>query len=94
MRKPLILALVLMFSVYLLPVMQGSGFPRDVVPPKCEPCCDVNGDGHIDVNDAIIVAECFGSAVGMSTWNPTTDVIPDGTIDISDIFLVVSSFTA
>jgi hypothetical protein len=93
MRKYLILALVLLFSMYSLLATSASGFPRDVVPPKCG-LCDVNGDGQVDVNDAIFVAECFGSSAGMSMWNPTADVIPDGAIDISDIFLVASSFTA
>ncbi len=93
MHKYLILAFVLLFSTYSLPATCASGFPRDVVPPKCE-LCDVNGDGQVDVNDAIFVAERFGSSVGMSAWNPTADVIPDGAIGISDIFLVTSSFTA
>jgi hypothetical protein len=93
LRKPLIFAIALMFSVYSILAVRALGFPRDVVPPRSEFCCDMNGDGQVDVNDAIFVAECFGSSVGMAKWNPGADVVRDGAIDISDIFLVANSFT-
>ena len=57
---------------------------------------DVNGDGHVDINDIALVAKAFGSYTGQPRYNATLDVYPlgspDGKIDILDIVAVAMHF--
>jgi hypothetical protein len=53
---------------------------------------DINGDGKVDIYDAIILASAFGSSPGMTNWNPNADINGDGTVDIYDAIIMASYF--
>jgi len=54
---------------------------------------DVNGDGIVDIYDAIEAAKAFGSTPGSPSWNPAADQAPPfGQIDIFDIILIGMNF--
>jgi len=53
---------------------------------------DVNLDGKVDIQDAILVAAAFGSSYGQVRWNAAADLNNDGIVDIYDIIMVASHF--
>jgi tungstate transport system substrate-binding protein len=53
---------------------------------------DVNLDGKVDILDAIIVANAFGSKPGDPRWNPLADINNDGYIDILDAIALANHF--
>jgi len=53
---------------------------------------DINGDGKVDIYDAITLASAFGSSPGSSNWNPNADINGDGTVDIYDAIIMSSYF--
>lgn len=53
---------------------------------------DLNGDGIVDVSDAILAAKAFGSHSGDPNWNPEADLNGDGTVDIFDIIMLARNF--
>jgi PKD repeat protein len=53
---------------------------------------DVNGDGMVDIYDAIVVANALGSYPGNGRWNAAADVNEDGIVDIYDAITLVSNF--
>jgi len=53
---------------------------------------DLNGDGTVDIYDAIILASAFGSSPGMKNWNPNADINGDGIVDIYDAITLASNF--
>jgi hypothetical protein len=53
---------------------------------------DVNGEGTVDIYDAISLAEAFGSTPGSANWNPAADLMNDGIIDIYDAIIVATYF--
>jgi hypothetical protein len=53
---------------------------------------DINGDGTVDIYDAIILAGAFNSQPGSTNWNPNADINGDGTIDIYDAIILSSYF--
>jgi Ca2+-binding EF-hand superfamily protein len=53
---------------------------------------DVNGDGHVDGSDLIIVARAFGSTPVSPRWNPSADLNHDGYIDGIDLIMVAAHF--
>ena len=53
---------------------------------------DVNGDGVVDIYDAIIVAGAFGSSPGSPNWNPAADLKSDGVVDIYDAIVLSAHF--
>ncbi len=67
--------------------VEGGFIPGVVVPPACG---DLNGDGHVDVFDAIMDLQII---VGLIT--PTEaqlklgDVVRDGAIDVFDVILTL-----
>ncbi len=63
---------------------------------------DINFDGKVDIIDAMILAQAFGSQHGDEHWNPNADIVADGQIDILDAirmarrlgaYVPVASFT-
>jgi PKD repeat protein len=53
---------------------------------------DANGDRKVDVYDAIIMANAFGSHPGSARWNAVADANEDGIVDIYDAIMLVSNF--
>lgn len=53
---------------------------------------DLNGDGIVDISDAVLAAKAFGSHSGDPNWNPAADLNGDGTVDIFDIIMLARSF--
>lgn len=49
---------------------------------------DVNGDGHVDLVDLVLVAAAFGSMPGALNWNPDADLNRDGMVNIFDLVKV------
>jgi hypothetical protein len=53
---------------------------------------DVNGDGRVDIYDAIILAGAFNSSPGKSNWNPNADINDDNVVDIYDAIIMGGNF--
>jgi hypothetical protein len=53
---------------------------------------DINRDGKIDVFDAFILSEHFGSKSGDSDWNARTDMNEDLLVDIYDALIFAQLF--
>lgn len=53
---------------------------------------DLNGDGRVDIYDAIIMAEAFNSSPNNSNWNPNTDINGDNAVNIYDAILLANNF--
>jgi len=53
---------------------------------------DVNGDGHVNILDAILVANAFLSTPSSPNWNPKADINGDGVVNILDAILVADHF--
>jgi len=53
---------------------------------------DLNGDGVVNVLDAIILADAFSSVLGSSNWNPNADINGDGAINILDAIILENHF--
>jgi hypothetical protein len=49
---------------------------------------DIDGNGIVDIYDAIRLANAFGSEPGDYNWNPNTDINNDAIIDIYDTILL------
>ena len=48
---------------------------------------DINGDGIVNILDAIVLINCFGKSSGQPGYNQAADLNPDGIIDIYDVIL-------
>ena len=53
---------------------------------------DVNGDGKVDIFDAIVLGHSLGTVPGSPNWNQSADLNSDGTIDIFDALVLASCF--
>lgn len=53
---------------------------------------DINGDGVVDIYDALLASTAFGSSPGDPNWNPAADMNGDGTVDIYDMIILSSHF--
>ena len=53
---------------------------------------DVNGDGTVDIYDAIILAGAFNTTPTSAKWNPNVDINSDGFVDIYDAILLANHF--
>jgi len=51
---------------------------------------DINGDGSIDIYDALIAAAAFGSSPGDVNWNPLADLNQDDKVDIYDVLILAA----
>ena len=52
---------------------------------------DINGDGIVDVFDAVLVLIASASEPGDSSWNPKADINQDGIVDIYDVVLLAQN---
>jgi parallel beta-helix repeat protein len=53
---------------------------------------DVNGDGSVDIYDAIVLAGAFNSYPSSSNWNGNADINSDNAVDIYDAILLANNF--
>ncbi len=53
---------------------------------------DIDGDGHVNVNDLLIVAAGFGRATGEANWSPSGDLNNDGRVDVSDLLIMAGNW--
>jgi hypothetical protein len=53
---------------------------------------DINGDGTVDIYDAILLSGAFNSQPGSTNWNPNADINGDGTVDIYDAIIQSAYF--
>ena len=53
---------------------------------------DINGDGTVDIYDAILLSGAFGSSPGSPRWNPNADINGDSTVDIYDAIILSGHF--
>jgi hypothetical protein len=53
---------------------------------------DLNHDGIVDIKDAILFSQSFGSVSGDQRWNPEADMDGDGQIDVFDLILMAIRF--
>jgi len=53
---------------------------------------DINGDGTVDIYDAIILAAAFNSKPGSPNWNANADINGDGIVDIYDAIILAAHF--
>jgi hypothetical protein len=53
---------------------------------------DLNGDGIVDIYDAIILGNAYNSTPGRPTWNSNADINGDGIVDIYDAILLANNF--
>jgi hypothetical protein len=53
---------------------------------------DLNGDGVVDVFDAVLFAKAFNSKPGDPNWNPDADLNNDGVVDMFDATIFASHF--
>jgi hypothetical protein len=53
---------------------------------------DINGDGTVDIYDAILLAGVFNAVPGSSKWNPNADLKADDVIDIYDAIILANHF--
>jgi hypothetical protein len=53
---------------------------------------DINGDGTVDIYDAIALASAYNSSPGSPNWNPNADILGDGIVDIYDAIALASHY--
>jgi hypothetical protein len=53
---------------------------------------DINGDGKVDMQDALLLAKAYGSTPGSPNWNANADLNGDGIVDIFDALILMSNF--
>jgi hypothetical protein len=70
----------------IMPYTARSGYFSNVMSG------DVNGDGGVDVFDALLLAKSFGALPGLKSWNEDADINGDGFIDIYDAISLCSHF--
>jgi hypothetical protein len=77
-------------NLYVSPTAGGiSNFGFDIVfSGKGYILGDINGDGTVNVLDAIVLASAFGSTPQDKNWNPLADLNDDGVVNILDAILL------
>lgn len=53
---------------------------------------DINGDGNVDIYDAILLAGAYNSGPGKPNWSPNADLKADDTIDIYDAIILANHY--
>ena len=54
---------------------------------------DINGDGIVDIYDAILLSNSFNGNPSATNWNPNADLNCDGIVDIFDAILLANNFS-
>jgi hypothetical protein len=53
---------------------------------------DVNGDGVVDIYDAITLAKAYNSSPGSPNWNLNADLNGDNVVDIFDAIILANHY--
>jgi hypothetical protein len=53
---------------------------------------DINGDGAVNILDAITLANAFYATPGSSNWNPNADINGDSVVNILDAIILANHF--
>ena len=53
---------------------------------------DINGDGIVDIYDAILLSAAFNTTSSSPNWNPNADLNGDGIVDIYDAIIQSANF--
>jgi parallel beta-helix repeat protein len=53
---------------------------------------DINGDGTVNILDAVLLANAFLSTPGSPNWNPNADINGDGIVNILDAIILANHF--
>ena len=53
---------------------------------------DINGDGIVDIYDALLLAGAYGATSGQPNWNPNIDINGDGIVDIYDAIILAGNY--
>lgn len=53
---------------------------------------DINGHGSMDLFDALLLAQHFGSQAGDPGWDPRMDLNGDGQVDVYDFIVLAGSY--
>ena len=53
---------------------------------------DVNGDGTVDIYDAILLSGAYNSTPGSTRWDPNADINGDFTVDIYDAIILAGHY--
>jgi len=53
---------------------------------------DINGDGFVDIYDAILLAGSYNAVPGRPNWNPNADLKADDIIDIYDAIVLANHY--
>jgi hypothetical protein len=53
---------------------------------------DINGDGVVNILDAIMLANAYYSVPGDANWNPKADLNGDGSVNILDAIILANNF--
>ena len=77
-------------SPYAIDVYNLDRYP--LMKPYVPMLGDCNGDGVVNLQDAMIVALAFGTYPDSARWNPLADVNKDGTVNLKDLFAVYIRF--
>jgi hypothetical protein len=56
------------------------------------PAADFDGDGQVDIGEAILMSNAFGTTNASLNWNATYDLNNDGVINILDMIILASYF--
>jgi hypothetical protein len=79
-------------SLYVSSPAEVTNFGFDIVfSGKNYPLGDLNGDGVVDILDAIILAQAFGSTPQDKSWNPEADLNNDLVVDIVDCIILAQA---
>lgn len=80
--KYVTLALLLLFSLSIF----GTKLAAAALSP------DINGDGYVNIKDAVILGAAFGTQSGDPNWNPNADLDENGVVNALDAMMLVANF--
>ena len=86
MKKILVLILVALCAASTIMALRPIRSAKAAVPG------DINGDGVVDISDAILASHAFGSSTGNADYNSAADLNSDGYIDIFDMLMLAKNF--
>jgi hypothetical protein len=81
-------------AVIVLALVAASAFAlvKPIQPARAAIPGDLNGDGIVDINDAVIASHAFGSSTGDTNYNPAADLNSNGVVDIFDMLILATNF--
>jgi hypothetical protein len=81
-------------GVFLYEYAKSKSNPFDVsdIVSASSRACDINGDGVVDLFDALLLAQHLGSKQGDPDWDPTLDMNGDGEIDVFDVIVFARNY--